>query len=86
MAADCAQELLKEAGVFCVFSDFCEEAAHRAVEAMNRVGAGGAASERGGDMQVLVNPFRRPFSSMSKDLHLPTYSNGFLALLNFSAL
>ena len=61
-----------------VITDLTREAARAAVAALRSCGLDAA----GGDADGLqVNPFRRPLSSATPAAALPSYSNGWLAVL-----
>lgn len=62
--------------VLCLFTDYCEEAALRAVQM-----AAAVAPALRLCMPVQVNPFRQPLRRQQPDNALPSYSNGFVFAL-----
>ena len=63
--------LTGSAGVVCLFTDYCEEAAERAMSMLQALGAQTL-------MPITVNPFRSPLSCTGDDNRLPSYSNAFM--------
>ena len=70
------QKLSMAENMLCLFTDYCEEAALRAVQM-----AAAAAPALRLCMPVQVNPFRQPLRKQPPDNALPSCSNGFMFAL-----
>jgi hypothetical protein len=66
------RRLARPGGPACFFTDFCEEAAHRAATLARELGCGQPA------VPLRINSFRHPVRIVHADNALPSYSNAFL--------